>query len=228
MPHFARLLRELSMNTPKIPETLLWLLRHPEPETVRGRCYGRLDVSLSTEGTGSARLIAERLARITFHAIYASPLQRCAQAAEILAEGRSCPVERVESLREIDFGEWEGRSYDEIAALYPHLYLEWMERPTEIRFPKGECFRQMRSRVLAAAQRLVSLHAGQSVALVTHGGVIRIILADVLRMIPADIFRIGQAYGAINLIRYVGQLPTVELMNWSMIQPLLAAPRRPG
>jgi alpha-ribazole phosphatase len=196
------------------PETVLWLLRHPEPEaSARGRCYGSLDVTLSPEGIRQARSVADSLAQETFTAIYTSPRQRCTQAAQIIAAGRTCPVETMAALRELDFGEFEGRPSDEIAAMYPDLYQQWMERPTETQFPGGESFLDMRTRVIAATRELRSRHTGQSIALVTHGGVIRIILADALGMEAANMFRIGQRHGAINVVRYFGGMAIVELVN---------------
>ena len=204
------------------PETVLWLLRHPEPEaSARGRCYGSLDVALSPEGIRQARSVADRLAQETFTAIYTSPRQRCRQAAQILAAGRTCPVETKAALRELDFGQFEGRTYDEIAALYPDLYQQWMERPTETQFPGGESYGEMHARVMAITRDLPSRHAGQSIALVTHGGVIRIILADALGMDSGNIFRIGQRYGAINVVRYFGESAIVEMVN---AQPMSIAP----
>jgi broad specificity phosphatase PhoE len=139
------------------PETVLWLLRHPEPEaSARGRCYGSLDVALSPDGIRQAHSVADALAQKTFAAIYTSPRQRCRQAAQILAAGRTCAVETVSALRELDFGEFEGRSYDEIAAMYPGTYQQWMERPTETQFPGGECLREMHERVIAATRDLRS------------------------------------------------------------------------
>src|SRR3974390_2936587 len=113
----------------------------------------------------------------------------------------------------MDFGSFEGRSYDEIAALYPDLYRQWMVHPTETQFPGGENFNQMSMRVLEATRLLVKRHCGESIAVLTHGGAIRIILADALDMPSRNIFRIGQGYGALNLIRYVESFPIVELIN---------------
>lgn len=202
------------MPDPGNPETAMWLLRHPEPEaSARGRCYGSLDVTLSLDGIRQARSVANALANEPFAAIYTSPRRRCCQAAEILAVGRHCRMETVPELRELDFGEFEGRSYDEIAAMCPDVYQQWMERPTETQFPGGESFREMHTRVIVATRELRSRHTGQSIALVTHGGVIRTILADALRMEAAHIFRIGQRYGAINIIRYFGETAIIELLN---------------
>jgi alpha-ribazole phosphatase len=192
----------------------LWLLRHPEPEeSARGRCYGSLDVGLSARGIAQAHAVAAALAVERIEAIYSSPRRRCREAAGILAKEHGIPVETVEPLREIDFGDFEGRSYDEIAARYPELYRQWMEHPTELQFPGGESFRDMRARVLAAAGNLRARHAGQTVALVTHGGVIRVLLADALGVAPERLFRIAQRHAGISLIRWVEEIPMVEMVN---------------
>jgi len=196
--------------------TVLWLIRHPEPEpSARGRCYGSLDVPLAAAGVRQARTIAKTLMNEPLAAIYTSPRQRCTDAARIVAAARNCTVETVDALRELDFGAFEGRSYDEIAALYPDLYRQWMERPTETEFPEGESFREMSDRVLVAARELRTRHCGDSIALITHGGPIRVILSDALGMPPANIFRIAQPYGAINRVRYSGEIPTIEMLNSS-------------
>ena len=197
-----------------VRETSVWLLRHPEPDAVaRGRCYGSLDLALSKDGMQQAHAVAKALAATPLAAIYTSPRQRCTQAASILALGRDCSVEIVEDLRELDFGEFEGRTYDEIAEAYPEIYRQWMERPTGVRFPGGERFVDMVERVMTAETHLRLRHAGQSIALVTHAGAIRIILGNALGMDLANIFRIGQEYSAVNLVRYFGSNPVVGLMN---------------
>jgi alpha-ribazole phosphatase len=193
------------------------LVRHPEPdEAVRGICYGSLDVALSQRGIEQAQSIARRLSSQRLDAIYTSPRQRCVETARYLAAGRSCEVEPVDALRELNFGDFEGRSYNELAECYPGLYGEWMEHPTEVHFPGGENFRTMADRVIDGARELLARHPGRHILFVSHGGAIRIILADVLRMRPENIFRIGQSYGAVNRIRYCSDAAIVELMNSSL------------
>ena len=194
--------------------TSFWLLRHPEPQPeARGRCYGALDVPLSPGGFQEASRVAGFLHEEPLSAIYASPRRRCQDAALILAGGHGCCPVTLDALREIDFGEFEGRSYDEIAASHPDLYRQWMDHPTEIQFPGGESFAQMRERVVEAANALRRRHDGETIAIVTHGGVIRILVADALSIPHANIFRIAQRYAAINLIRYLDGIPSVELLN---------------
>ena len=204
----------LEMDDPSVLETRFWLLRHPEPEAfAQGRCYGSLDVGLSPRGVRQADEVAGALAVEPFAAIYTSPSRRCAEAAAKIAAGRTCPLEIMDELRELHFGEFEGRTYDEIPALYPEIYRQWMERPTDVRFPGGERFVDMVERVMTAETNLRLRHAGESIALVTHAGAIRIILGNALGMDLANIFRIGQEYSAVNLVRYFGSNPVVGLMN---------------
>jgi len=192
----------------------VWLLRHGKPaDETRGLCYGSLDVELSTEGIRQAHSASAALSKQTFGAIYSSPRRRCWEAARVLAIERPCQVEIVDALAEIHFGDFEGRTYDEIALEHPDLFQQWMERPTEFQFPGGESLERMWERVTTAARTLRERHSGESIAMVTHGGVIRILLAEVLGVPPANIFRIAQDYGAINLVRYFDGTPVVEMVN---------------
>jgi alpha-ribazole phosphatase len=192
----------------------IWLLRHGEPVAdARGRCYGSLDVELSDEGVREAARAIPVLRECGLTAIYSSPRRRCLDAARILAAEQNVPLETLEALREIDFGDFEGRTYESIAAEFPEIYRQWMECPTKVRFPGGESFDDMWIRVTSAVKTLRARHAVESIAIVTHGGVIRIILAEVLGMPRENIFRIAQRYGAINLIRYCDNVPLVERIN---------------
>jgi alpha-ribazole phosphatase len=194
--------------------TRFWLIRHGEPsEDARHRCYGSLDVGLSETGRAQMAQVAEYLKRDPIAAIYTSPRSRAIEGARILGAAASCPIEVIEDLREIDFGDFEGCKYDEIAARYPDLYRQWMERPTEIQFPNGESFPEMRFRVLRAFDTIQREREGQTIALVSHGGVNRILLAWALQMPDNCIFRLAQSYAAINLLELADGFPCVQLLN---------------
>jgi broad specificity phosphatase PhoE len=89
-----------------------------------------------------------------------------------------------------------------------------MENPTEVLFPNGESFPEMRDRVLRAFDAIERKHVGQTVALVTHGGVNRILLANNLQIPDNCIFRLAQDYAAINLIEFMQGSPVVRLLNF--------------
>jgi len=190
--------------------TTVWLIRHAEPDaSVWGRCYGSLDTGLSPAGREQAARIAERLGAEPFAALYSSPRRRAIETAQAIGSG----IRVVPEFRELDFGDFEGRTYDEITTTHPDLYRQWMETPTTVQFPNGESFAQMNQRVLTAYRTILAEHAEQTIAIVAHGGVARIILADALGILAGNIFRIAQRYGALNMIRYMDDYPSVELVN---------------
>jgi alpha-ribazole phosphatase len=194
--------------------TRFWLIRHGEPaEEARHRCYGSLDVGLSETGRAQMGQVAVYLKSEPFVAIYTSPRSRALESAQILGAAASCPVKVVDDLREIAFGEFEGLRYDEIAARYPGLYRQWMETPTEIQFPNGESFSTMRVRVLRAFDAIRREREGQTVAIVSHGGVNRILLAWALQIPDNCIFRLAQDYAGISRLELVEGLPSVQLLN---------------
>lgn len=192
----------------------LIIVRHGEPvEWAHGKCYGKLDVSLSARGGEQVEQSALWLAGWPLAAIYTSPRRRAIESAEIIAAKHALDVHVEEGFCEIDFGEFEGLTYDEVAARYPQEYQAWMERPTEVTFPGGESFTSMRERVVRAAVRVRRVHAGESVVIVTHGGVGRIILIEALRMNPSDIFRLGISYAGVSVVDYYPDYPVVRVIN---------------
>jgi alpha-ribazole phosphatase len=194
--------------------TRLWLIRHGEPaEEVRHRCYGALDVGLSETGRAQMAQVAEYLRAEPVAAIYASPRSRALESARILAAGRSCPFEAVPDLREMDFGDFEGLTYDEIAARYSDLYRRWMETPTEVTFPNGEAFADMRVRVLRAVDAIRRERPGQTVMVVSHGGVNRILIAQALQMPDHCLFRLAQDHASMNLLSFLDGSALVQLVN---------------
>jgi len=196
--------------------THVWLIRHGDPAVeARNRCYGSLDVGLSEEGHKQLERVADYLQSEPISAVYTSPRSRALEGARILASTFSGGILTVaEDLREIDFGDFEGLTYEEIAGRNPELYHLWMENPTEVLFPNGESFREMRDRVLKAFDAIQRKHDGQTIAVVTHGGVNRILLAHALRMPINCIFRLAQDYSAINLIEFMQGFPVVRLLNF--------------
>jgi alpha-ribazole phosphatase len=193
--------------------TIVWLVRHGLPDDVAGRCHGRLDVPLSAKGIAQAKKTAARLAQENISALYSSALRRAVETARILAEGLRLGTTTMDALAEIDFGDFEGMTYDDIQQRYPEAFDRWMRYPTEAQFPNGENFGDMRKRVNGALDLLLQRHRNESVAIVAHSGVIRLLLGQALSM-PADqIFRLSQGYGAINRIRYSENGPIVELVN---------------
>lgn len=193
--------------------TRLILLRHGEPDdTVRGRCYGRLDPGLSDRGREQMRQAWLLLDNQSPSAIYSSPSRRAVESTD--ARSIDTPAAAVDDrLREIDFGAFEGLTYHEISTRYPQTYHEWMTQPTEVVFPGGESFAAMSARVRDGLDEIRRIHSGETVVAVSHGGVNRVALAQALDLNPRHIFRLAQAYACVNVIDYVDDEAVVRVMN---------------
>jgi broad specificity phosphatase PhoE len=163
--------------------TVFYLLRHGEP-SVFGRINGRLPgVGLSDKGRGEIAAVAKRLAAEKIDAIYASPLQRTRETAEILADRLALPVLYREDVIELDFGEWTGLTADQIRK--DERWHMWSNCRSVATIPGGESWRKVQDRVVHALFDLERLHPEESVVVVSHGDVIRAGLLFALGM-PLD------------------------------------------
>ncbi len=90
-----------------------------------------------------------------------------------------------------------------------------MQHPTETQFPNGESFLQMKGRALKATQEIYGHHGGQTIAIVAHGGINRILLADTLGIADGDIFHIAQRYAALNH-KFYERLPNCRVIEWKL------------
>lgn len=193
----------------------IFLVRHGETEaSARGRCYGKLDVALSANGRTQMQQTAKLLQPLAPQKIYSSPRIRALDSAEYIADACQLSIEKEPDLAELDFGDLEGMRYEDVERDNPEFYAQWMQRPTEVTFPNGESYTKMRQRVLACMQRILSDTQGQKTVLVAHGGVIRIILADLLQLQAEMIFRLDQSYAAVSCVDFYTDSPVIRALNW--------------
>jgi broad specificity phosphatase PhoE len=165
------------------------------------------------------------LRRMPIDAVYTSPSRRAIDTARALASTHDLTPIELEGLRELDFGSCEGRTYDEIAAEEPDLFRTWMLTPTQVRFPGGESYGELRRRALAAIADLRQRQQARTSAVVSHGGVIRAVLADALAMPEEAIFRLDVRYGGVSIVEWSGTTPIVRLVN---APPAAVGSRRRG
>jgi broad specificity phosphatase PhoE len=198
-----------------VTTTRVLLCRHAEASS-NGRICGSLDVELSPRGRRQARILAQAAAALPLAAVYASPLRRALATAGPLAAAHGLEPLVVDALREVDFGELEGRTYAEAEELAPRVYADWMRDPTSVRFPGGEGYAEVAQRSAAAVRELRRRHRGETVAVVGHGGPLRAILAECLGLPAADAFRLEQRPCAVNVVDWHGDEPRVRVLN---VQP---------
>lgn len=180
------------------------------------RYIGTRDDSLSPLGQTQAEQLAEALSVLPIAAVYSSPLQRTFDTAVPIAACHHLEVQRVEDLRECDFGTWEGLKRAEVIELGPvdaqHMR-EW-ERNAAIAPPGGESFEALQQRVCAVVERLAQAHPDQSIVLVTHVGPIKVLLSAALGAPLTSAFRIFLDPATISVVdwRDAGHA-TVRLIN---------------
>lgn len=168
------------------------LLRHGETER-GGGFRGGLDDALTDTGWAQMRAGIEGAGR--WDQLVSSPLQRCAAFARDLAERLELPLHFDADLRELHFGQWEGRSAAELMESHAEdLGLFWND-PYSFTPPEGETLLDFEARVLAATERLHQRYAGQRVLLVTHGGVIRLLVARARQLPRAQLMQVEAAHG---------------------------------
>ena len=179
---------------------LFHLLRHGEHGLLGKVLAGRMPgVGMTERGRAEIASQAERLAAEKIAAIYASPLQRTRESAEIVSARLGLPIEFRDDLLELDFGEWTGATFDSIRA--DPRWQAWSTQRSLATIPGGESMRAVQQRVVAAVVELNERHLHETVVLVSHGDVIRSALVYALGM-PLDFYnRIEIAQGSISTIR---------------------------
>lgn len=175
--------------------TRIDLLRHGE--TRAGSVYlGRSDAPLSEHGY---RQMAEALPDAPdYHAVLSSPLVRCAAFAKDYAQQHGLPLHYDACFREMDFGAWDGRSAAEIAAADPGALENFWRDPIACQPPQAEPLLSFQARVLAAWQELPARYPDQRVLLVTHGGVMRIILCHLQQRPLTELLSLPVPHAALH------------------------------
>jgi alpha-ribazole phosphatase/probable phosphoglycerate mutase len=182
--------------------TTVDLLRHGEPEG-GNRYRGTLDDPLSSLGWEQMRVAIGD--RHLWDAIISSPLRRCADFARELATQLRLRLDIEPDLREMTFGDWEGRTLTEIMRATPQaLELFWRD-PVNYPPPGGEPLPIYAARVIAAWQTVLERHAGRHVLIVGHGGMIRMVLQDILGMPLQHIWRLEVPYANFSRVRIHGR-----------------------
>lgn len=196
--------------------TRVYLMRHGEVANGGEKRYnGHIDVDITERGVEQMRRLADRLASGTaLKALYCSDLIRSRRGAQIISERTGVPASALRSLRERSVGKWEGLTAEEILQRFPEEYSAWRGDLLHYRPPEGECLLDVRNRVYPEYLRLVRLHPGQEIAMLLHGGVNRIILAESLGLDLNNLFRIDQSFGGLNIIDYYEDgMPVARLIN---------------
>jgi probable phosphoglycerate mutase len=180
------------------------LVRHGETEWNVEEIYrGRIDVELSEVGIKQAQLLGRYLGNLKLDAIYSSPLKRAQHTANILAQYQNVAVQVSDGLMDLDCGEWQGLSDEQVKKSYPVLHEQWRLSPHLVEMPGGERLEDVRGRAMAVVEEIVSKHSG-SIALVSHRVVNKVLICALLGLDDSHFWNVKQDVCGITAFDYVG------------------------
>lgn len=190
------------------------LVRHGQTMWNREQIFrGQTDVPLSPEGLAQAEATALALKEVPLAAVYTSRLTRARQTAVAIASYHGLTPQEEPGLLDMSFGAWEGLGVEEVAERYPELYRRWRTAPHTVTFPGGEGLAEVRRRVEELLARLPAKHPGQTICLVSHRVVNKVLLLAVLGLGNEHFWRIEQDTCCLNRFHYTNGSFIVSTIN---------------
>ncbi|MDE0925906.1 MAG: alpha-ribazole phosphatase [Methylophilaceae bacterium] len=184
----------------------LTLVRHTSLAIAPGVCYGQTDVDVAASFVQEASRTRKKLPD-NIDAAFSSPLQRCVKLANALALDNITYDGR---LKELHFGDWEMQAWDDM----PRAYLdEWGQNYAHMSPPNGETFRELQLRGISFIEEMLTQYHGKHIVIVTHGGMVRALLAHVLSMELKGLFRFNVDYGSVTQLDFSNVIPKVNFVN---------------
>lgn len=154
--------------------TTLYIIRHCQSTgNIQHRFQGRYDAPVSPDGEKQLDLLSLRFRNVQLDAVYTSPLSRALRTAEAVNRFHGLPIQKRDGLLELDVGEMENLELSEIGIKFPEVAKNWDQSPDLCEFPGGETMKEAYVRANRAIDEIVSENLGKTVAVITHGGVIR-------------------------------------------------------
>ncbi len=194
----------------------LFLLRHGEVEAPYRNVFGgRIDMGLSPRGQEQAALLAKYLRARTIHAFYASPMKRAQQTLAQFAAQCTAPPIVLEGLQEVDFGAWTGLDGIQVRERFHASASEWTEKLEAAAIPNAESVAGFRARVESCLRQMTQSHPGQNIAVVCHGGVIRMMLAILFALPFAKMGFVGMEYASLTHVELLPHRIKLQLLNFT-------------
>ncbi len=190
------------------------LIRHGETAWNRQEIFrGREDIPLNENGIRQAEALAGSLSDLEIAAVYSSPLSRATQTAARLARAAGLPVRTEQDLIDLDFGEWQGRTLPEAEAAFPEEFRVWKTAPHRASIPGGETLGKVRERCAALLDRVHRTHPDETIALVSHRVVTKVMLCRVLGLDNSRFFSILQSNCCLNVFDMRADEFVLRLLN---------------
>ena len=192
----------------------LLLLRHGETHwNAAARFQGQRDIPLNQRGRRQAAALASAMAGEAIHTLYASDLRRAWETAQPIATIAGLTAQPEPRLREMSFGVWEGLTYGDIERRDQGALTAWQADPSRVSPPQGETLTQVANRVREAYDEMVCNHMGHTVALVAHGGPLKLLLCLALGLPPCSHWQVTIDLGSISELRIYEQGAILTRLN---------------
>ncbi|MFZ5969221.1 MAG: alpha-ribazole phosphatase [Bacillota bacterium] len=177
----------------------IYLVRHGKIDCGEEKRYiGTTDLPLSAAGINQAGKLHDYFSDITIEKVYISPLTRCVQTSEIILGSRNIERVTVEELKEINMGDWEGKSFAYIKSRFPQQYENRGKHIDTFIPPGGESFYQLQQRVMPTFEHIIRRSTAGNILIIAHAGVNRVILSKLLGFPLQEILKVCQPYGCVN------------------------------
>lgn len=161
--------------------TRIHFIRHGITDwNIEGRYQGSTDIELSETGIEQAKRLGKRFKNIDLDVIYASPLKRAYRTAEEVANATNKPIIKQDLFREINFGEWEGHNNKELAEKFGEAFQTFIKDPMTAPMPGEGSFQIAMERGLKGVNEIIEKHRGETVAIVSHGALLRVIMIGLM------------------------------------------------
>ena len=204
--------------------TTLVLVRHATTASTGKRLGGRTDAPLDDAGRQQAEATAQRLAATSLKAVYASPLPRTLQTAEIVAAPHGLTVQADEGLLEVEYGDWTDRPLQPLTRTKKWPVIQ--ARPSLVTFPDGESIREAQLRAVGAVEAIVGRHPRATVAVVSHADVIKAVVSFYIGQ-PLDLFqRLHVSPASVSVLQLSATGGQPVLVRFNDDGPLASPPAR--
>lgn len=198
------------------PFTRLYLLRHAEVDQRYHQVFGgKIDMDLSPVGRLQAEKLADYVKRFPIDTIYASPMKRAQQTLQPIAQHFACDTNIHPALHEVDFGEWTGLKWHELHERHGISAYAWLEMIENGKVPRGETGETFRHRIEPCIRGLLKDHETQNIALLAHGGVIRMILSILLNIPLSRTSMFEIEYASLTILDYRHDRAHLQLLNFT-------------
>ena len=198
--------------------TQLYLIRHGEVETRHHRVFGgcRIDMALSPLGHEQGAALARWMQGTRLDALYASPMLRVQQTIAPLVTATGLEPVVMPDLREVDFGDWTGLRWEEVQEKFGISAFDWLEILDGPGIPNGESAAAVKARVTPCLTQILHDNPHRSVAIACHGGIIRVLLSQLLDWPLSRMAHFNIEYGSVTVVELVPEKKhavEIELLN---------------